>query len=145
MKTVPATRGISASGPSSAGGHAFCSECTLGQFKNLIDTAELEKIKCFAFDCENSTIEEEKLKLILANLEEEELWAKYERFRDKKELDKDSLVRYCTKPGCDSHMRGESLETTIKLQCPKCSTWVCFLCREEWHGEGISCEALLDK
>ena len=39
-------------------GHVYCSECTLGQLKNLIDTAELDKIKCFAFDCENSAINE---------------------------------------------------------------------------------------
>ena len=81
----------------------------------------------------------------MSRLGETDLWARYERFRDKKKLDLDPLVRYCTKPGCDGHMRGESLETTAKVQCPECSTWVCFLCREEWHGEGTSCEANLDK
>ena len=127
-------------------GHAFCTQCTLSQLSQLIGSAELDKIKCFEFDCPKANISESKLKDILTHqLEEKDLWAKFERFRDKKELDKDPLVRYCTKAGCDGYMRGKSLEKTQKLQCPKCNTWVCFLCREEWHGEGVSCDALLDK
>lgn len=82
---------------------------------------------------------------MLKDLNASELWTKFERFKLKRELERDPLVRYCTKPGCDGHMRGKSNGETQKLQCPKCSTWVCFLCREEWHGEGLSCEALLDK
>ena len=81
----------------------------------MIEQAELEKIKCFEFECENTSISQEKVKTILIGLGEEGLWAKYERFRDKKELDGDPLVRYCTKAGCDGHMRGESLESTTKL------------------------------
>ena len=70
---------------------------------------------------------------------------KYERFKDRKALEQDPLVRFCPKPGCESYMRGQSLKKTEKLQCKECQTWVCFLCREEWHGDkGISCEALMN-
>ena len=90
-------------------GHMFCSDCTLGQLRQLINNAEVDKVKCLEFDCANPVISAEKLKAILSKLEMDgDLWAKYERFGHKKELERDPLVRFCTKPGCEAHMRGKN-------------------------------------
>ena len=64
---------------------------------------------------------------------------KYERFKDKAGLEADPLVRWCTKPGCESHMRGKNNDE-VKLKCLTCGTEVCFKCRDEWHGEDVTCE-----
>ena len=69
---------------------------------------------------------------------------KYRRFKVSKDLDSDPLVRYCPKPGCEEHMKAESNDTQ-KLQCPRCETWVCFNCRDEWHGEDVTCEEAMNK
>ena len=45
-------------------GHAFCSECTLGQLRILIEKADLEKIRCFEHECANTSISEKKLQEI---------------------------------------------------------------------------------
>ena len=66
---------------------------------------------------------------------------KYIRFSDKKSLEADPLVRWCTKPNCDEHMRAKN-DKVEKLTCPKCSTEVCFKCRDTWHGN-VSCEAAM--
>ena len=42
-------------------------------------------------------------------------------------------------------MRAPPGEEVKKLQCLKCKTWVCFNCREEWHGENITCKENLNK
>ena len=34
-----------------------------------------------------------------------DLFEKYQRFKLKKELESDPLVRWCTKAGCETHMR----------------------------------------
>ena len=73
-----------------------------------------------------------------------ELLEKFTRFKAKKDLESDPLVRYCPKLGCEEHMRGEN-QDVVKLQCPKCETEVCFKCREEWHGTEVSCADAMDK
>jgi hypothetical protein len=77
----------------------------------------------------------------LTKLFEEKEPETLQKLRDlvkKHEQEADPLVRWCTKPGCPGLMRGESLDAK-KVVCPKCSTEVCFQCRDEWHGR-TSCE-----
>ena len=70
-----------------------------------------------------------------------DLYEKYKRFKSQKTLDKDPLIRWCTKAGCDTYMKAENDQAT-KLTCPKCSTEICFKCRNNWHGD-LSCEDAL--
>ena len=50
-----------------------------------------------------------------------DLFEKYQRFKLKKELESDPLVRWCTKAGCETHMRAPN-DKVKKLECPKCGT-----------------------
>ena len=36
--------------------HRFCSECTIEQFKVLIEKAEIMKLKCFDYECKQPDI-----------------------------------------------------------------------------------------
>ena len=67
---------------------------------------------------------------------------RFKYFREKKDIDKDPLVRYCPKAGCDQYIRAEDSQC-VKLQCQKCTTEVCFACKQEWH-EGVTCEAIMN-
>ena len=89
-----------------------------------------------------AAISDVKLHEILSASDRNDLMDRFKHFREKKELDKDPLVRYCPKIGCDQHMRAENSQC-VKLQCPKCTTEVCFACKEAWH-EGVACEALMN-
>ena len=42
-------------------------------------------------------------------------------------------------------MRAPEAIVVKKLECPKCKTWVCFDCKDEWHGEEVTCEQALNK
>ena len=75
---------------------------------------------------------------------QKELLEKYDRFKDKKSIESDPLVRWCTKPNCESYMRAENDKVQM-LKCPKCSTEVCFNCRDTWHGKDVTCEEAMTK
>ena len=121
--------------------HRFCHECTLSQFKQLIESAQVQKIVCLDYSCQKE-IQQESIKRICGD--EIALFAKYERFKNKKALEADPLVRWCPKAGCEMHMRATERDVQ-KLQCPECKTEVCFNCRDIWHGEDQSCEAAMGK
>ena len=123
-------------------GHKFCRECCLEQFKQLIEKAEIDKVRCLDYECLRP-VSEKQLEQILTVCDKLELMEKYRRFKASKNLDLDPLVRFCPKPDCGQHMRGE--EGAQKLQCPKCSTWICFKCRDEWHGDDVTCEEAMNK
>jgi len=65
-------------------------------------------------------------------------------WKEKKLEQYDIMLRYCTKERCEGKMYAKDMKDT-KLQCPICSTLVCFECKEEWH-EKVSCdEAYINK
>ena len=123
--------------------HRFCSECTIEQFKGLIEKAEIKKLKCFNYECKEPEIKNEKIEAILNARDLGELCEKFKRFRDQKGLDSDPLVRWCPKPGCEEHMRAVNSQAE-KMVCGKCATEVCFKCRDVWHGTE-SCEDAMKK
>ena len=45
--------------------HAFCSDCTLEQLKMWINKGNVDKLKCFDYDCTNE-ITDDNLRQILA-------------------------------------------------------------------------------
>ena len=48
------------------------------------------------------------------------------------------LLRYCTKPRCDSKIIAPNAGVKY-VTCGKCGTKVCFSCRDNWHP-GQTCE-----
>ena len=82
--------------------HRFCHECTLSQLKQLIESAQVQNIACLDYSCKKE-IGQDSIKKICGN--EIALYAKYERFKDKKALEADPLVRWCPKAKCEMHMR----------------------------------------
>ena len=94
-------------------GHMFCLECTLEQLNQLITCAEVAKVKCFDYKCLTS-ISDTKLQEILSESGRNDLMERYKYFRQKKDLEKDPLVRYCPKAGCDQYLRAENSQS-IKL------------------------------
>jgi hypothetical protein len=64
---------------------------------------------------------------------------KLKRFKDSKNEHNNILLRYCPKNRCEGKMYAKDMKAT-KMQCPICSTLVCFECKEEWH-EAVTCDA----
>ena len=118
--------------------HTFCLECLQQAYRGKIDNGQIDTIFCLNYEC-LKPVEIEQLSKILPA----DLFAKYERFKAAKALERDSLIRFCPKPGCETHIRAAS-EQDEKLQCPKCATEVCFKCRDIWHGDLLTCEENLN-
>ena len=111
--------------------------------KHHIENAEMDKIKCLSFDCQKA-MSKAKVKSILKSQGEDALFDKYERFLEKRALETDMNVRYCPKAGCEGWMRAEN-SSVKKLTCPTCSTDVCFLCKDVWHGNYVTCQEAMTK
>ena len=62
--------------------HRFCSDCTIEQFKGLIEKAEIKKLKCFDYECKQPEISEAKIEQILNSRDKGDLCEKFKRFRD---------------------------------------------------------------
>ena len=75
-------------------------------------------------------VTERELEDIFAD--EPETLTKYRAFKSNAEVDKDPLMRWCTKPGCKGFVRGQTLEDR-EVQCPLCQTRICFQCRDDLH------------
>lgn len=77
---------------------------------------------------------------------EPSLLVKYRKFLENQAMEKDSSVRWCPSPGCETAIRPTALGALIgrrRLKCPTCSTAVCGRCGRAYHGWG-TCEDLTD-
>ena len=86
--------------------HRYCSECTIEQLKGQIEKADIDKITCLNYEC-RQLVSTAKLTKILTDRGLEKLLEKYDRFKDKKSLDSDPLVRWCPKAGCETHVKAK--------------------------------------
>jgi hypothetical protein len=73
-----------------------------------------------------------------------EAMEKLGRFKEKRELEKDPLVRWCLRPDCEGYIRATSFNVR-KVNCPKCNMAICFKCKEEYHGRWTSCASNMEK
>ena len=46
-------------------------------------------------------------------------------------INNNDKLRWCTRPGCETVI--EKNTKSNKLKCPKCSQYVCYICKEDWH------------
>ena len=76
--------------------------------------------------------------------DEPEVIEKFLLFREKRVLEGNPLVRFCSQPDCDGHMIAKDMNAK-KLNCPKCDWAICFRCKEDWHGYCTSCETAMEK
>ena len=60
--------------------HRFCSECTVESLRVKIESAEIDKLKCFDYEC-GQVISISKVKTILMERNLDELFQKLERFK----------------------------------------------------------------
>ena len=102
--------------------HTFCRECAKASLALKVQQNQLEMIVCPQALCGHKVTLEE-----IQNIfnDDPELLKKYETFKSNAEVDKDPLMRWCTKPGCKGFVRGKSLDEKM-VQCPECHTKICF-------------------
>lgn len=62
-----------------------------------------------AFKCVNVFTDQEVKDLLK---ESEELLRKYEKFKIQKELEKDPLIKWCPRPGCERYVKADSIKAS---------------------------------
>eukprot|EP00347_Sterkiella_histriomuscorum_P018509 403345242 len=122
-------------------GHRYCISCTRDQLRYQIQNASLDKLVCASQGC-GQRVTEKQIEFIFEN--ETEIIEKLKRFSIQQALDRDPLVRQCTRNGCDGWTKAKSFNAG-KVSCDKCKQPICFQCRDEWHGYFTSCQKNMEK
>jgi len=116
-------------------GHDFyCRQCLTEHYRVKINDGDVLKVKCIDPSCDREIREDEILHFLV---DDDELRAKFEKFKRRKLLMLNENARFCPKADCEGCMIGSRIQT--KLQCPICSTTVCFNCGKLWHGYFTRC------
>ena len=119
-------------------GHLFCTNCWFNYLKTSILEAKVDKIKCMDVSCKEIMSEEFILKHISKN---DDLVAKYDKFKKRSEIIKDKNKKICPKPDCDSFLQKSKSSKYVK--CEKGHEY-CFECLKPPHGKK-PCEKNLEK
>ena len=118
--------------------HIFCTNCWFNYLKTLILEAKVDKIKCMDVSCKEIMSEEFILKHISKN---DDLIAKYDKFKKSSEIIKDKNKKICPKPDCDSFLQKSKSSNYVK--CENGHEY-CFECLKPPHGKK-PCEKNLEK
>ncbi|CDW86144.1 ibr domain containing protein [Stylonychia lemnae] len=119
--------------------HKFCTDCTIQYLKTNINDGKVLDIKCMDASCQIYIKEQVILDLLQS---EQELLEKYKRFVFRRKIEKDPLIRWCSRPTCEKYVKAKSIKDK-KLKC-ECGQLVCFQCGNEYHGSS-KCDSVIDK
>lgn len=122
--------------------HAVCIFCARSHFAEFIKRGEVKKIHCFYPLCR---VKPSKAQLRTLFLFDEDILQRLQLLEEKRRLESDVLIRFCTRPNCEGIMK---MSTTEQLQrilvCPVCSSEVCADCRDSAHP-GVTCQENSEK
>ena len=119
-------------------GHLFCTNCWFNYLKTSITEAKVEKIKCMEHGCNEIVSEDFIIKHIDEN---DDLIAKYKKFKKRAEIIKDKNKKICPNPDCESFLQKSS--TSKYVECENGHKY-CFDCLKPPHGNN-SCDQTLEK
>lgn len=115
----------------------FCKNCLKNYVTIRIEEGQVLTMPCPNHDCKGQ-IEERIIKLLIS----ENLFEKYQKFKNNEELSKNPYLRWCPKPDCTGSDVG-SIEKQ-QLTCDACKFEFCYYCQEAWHGNS-KCKFEADK
>lgn len=124
--------------------HAFCAGCLRETISYQVKQGSLDRLICPQGGCSQELSIDQIVQLFqLAADSEKQLLDRLRWLANKQLLERDPLVRFCPQSGCPGVMRSTT-NSVSSLKCNQCGEWVCFACREPWHGYFTSCERNLE-
>ena len=104
--------------------HKFCDNCLTTYLTLKITEADVRHLSCP--DCETGL----DLQLIF-KLVGLELYEKYLKFKEVKELEKEVYVKWCPQPDCNGY--DVANPENYNLICKECKHQYCYSCSQPWH------------
>lgn len=117
--------------------HFFCYDCIFNYAKYKIEICNLP-IKCPSEGCHKFIDEKTIVKIIGSD---DFLKEKYFKFKQKIEIAKNPILRFCTNVDCQNIIQKNPLSNFVSCKCGK---QLCFDCGNAWHV-GESCEEARDE
>eukprot|EP00485_Elphidium_margaritaceum_P016653 CAMPEP_0202732858 /NCGR_PEP_ID=MMETSP1385-20130828/187870_1 /ASSEMBLY_ACC=CAM_ASM_000861 /TAXON_ID=933848 /ORGANISM="Elphidium margaritaceum" /LENGTH=642 /DNA_ID=CAMNT_0049399181 /DNA_START=55 /DNA_END=1980 /DNA_ORIENTATION=+ len=113
----------------------YCKQCLTQHYKHKTTDGDVLKVKCIDPDCDREIKEDE----ILEFLVDDEVRAKFKKFKRQKLLMLNENARFCPTADCEGYMIGSRMKK--KLDCPICAVTICFDCGKHWHGYFTKCSS----
>jgi len=108
-------------------GHFYCVDCLRMHYKVKIMDGDVLRLPCVEPGCDREIKDEEILKFC-----DEEMTAKFNKFKEHRLIMLKDNARFCPKPGCKGWMIGSKWRP--KCTCPVCGYQMCWKCQKDWHG-----------
>jgi len=118
-------------------GHHYCSGCLKQHYRTKIMQGDVLRVPCPYLDDNNfpcdREIEEEEILYFC----DDEMKAKFQRFKECRLIQLNDKARFCPKAGCDGWAIGSKWKP--KLSCLECGYIYCWKCTNNWHGYFSRC------
>jgi len=117
--------------------HYYCKDCLRMHYRIKIMDGDVLRLPCphineFNEHCRREIEEEEIL-----NFCDDEMKAKFKKFKENKLIQLNEYARFCPKAGCEGWTVGSKWNP--KLTCDQCGYTYCWSCSNEWHGYFSRC------
>lgn len=90
--------------------HMFCRDCLFEDFKLKVNSNKLDELICPQALCGKHVTAEEIARVIG---QDSDTANKFRQFQADAQVDKDPLLRWCTKPGCKGTAQAKSLDDSV--------------------------------
>jgi len=117
--------------------HYFCRNCLRMHYRVKIMDGDVLRLPCPYLNEANEACEREIEEEEILSFCDEEMKAKFRKFKESKLIQLNANARFCPKPGCEGWSVGSKWKP--KLTCGKCGYVYCWSCTNDWHGYFSRC------
>jgi len=118
-------------------GHFYCNECLKQHYKTKIMDGDVLRLPCPYVDDRNLPCDREIEENEILSFCDEDMKAKFLKFKENRLIQLNERARFCPKPGCPGYALGSKWKP--KLICTECSYIYCWKCSNEYHGYFSKC------
>jgi len=118
-------------------GHNFCNDCLKQHYRTKIMQGDVLRVPCPHVDDNNFPCDREVEEMEILLFCDEEMKAKFLKFKESRLIQLNDKARFCPKAGCDGWALGSKWKP--KLTCPDCEYVYCWKCTNDWHGYFSRC------
>jgi len=119
-------------------GHNYCKECLRHHYRTKINDGDVLRLPCLWLDKNNFPCEREVEEEEILSFCDDEMKAKYKKFKEARLIQLNDKARCCPRAGCEGWAIGSRVRP--KLTCPDCGYVFCWKCTNDWHGYFTKCQ-----
>jgi len=117
--------------------HYYCKNCLRMHYRVKIMDGDVLRLPCPHINNANEHCKREIEEEEILSFCDEEMKAKFRKFKASKLIQLNDKARFCPKPGCEGWAVGSKMKP--KVICGECGYAYCWKCTNDWHGYFSRC------